>query len=58
LCSTSHPASKASLKKASEIEWLVAVSESLIWFSQYEAEVKRFNFVVLEISEMGVLLLL
>jgi len=46
------------LKKASEIEWLVAVSESLIWFSQYEAEVKRFNFVVLEISEMGVLLLL
>jgi len=45
------------LKKPSEIECLAAVSESLIWFNQYEAEVRRLNFVVLEISEMGVLLL-
>lgn len=60
LCCTSHPASKASLKKPSEIECLAADSESLIWFNQYEAEVRRFNLVrvdVLEMSEIGVLLL-
>lgn len=58
---TSHLASEASLKNPSETECLSADSESLIWFSQYEEEDKRLNFIrldVLEISEAGVWLLL
>ena len=59
LC-TSHPASKASLKNPSETECLAADSESLIWFNQYEADVRRLNLIrldVLEMSEEGVWLL-
>lgn len=54
---TSHPASKASLKKPSEIECLAADSESLIWDIQYDADDKTLNFfriVVLETLETGV----
>lgn len=54
---TSHPASKASLKKPSEIECLATDSEYLIWFSQYDAEDRTLNFFRLddrEISERGV----
>lgn len=57
---TSHPASKASLKNPSEMECLLADSESLIWLNQYEAEDKRLNFTRpddLKMSETGVLIL-
>jgi len=54
---TSHLASQASLKNPSEIECLAADSDSLIWFSQYEEEDRRLNFIrpgVLELSDAGV----
>lgn len=57
---TSHPASKASLKKPSEIECLAADSETLIWDNQYEALDSILNFIRLddlEMSDMGVSLL-
>lgn len=54
---TSHPASKASLKKPSEIVCLAAHSESLICDSQYDADDKILNFFLLDdfgTSETGV----
>ena len=57
ICHTSHPASKASLKKPREIVCLASDSESLIWDSQYDADDRTLNFLLLddlETPETGV----
>ena len=54
---TSHPASKASLKRAREIECLATDSDILIWESQQEAKpiaLSFFRVAAMEALERGV----